>query len=86
MLHLEGVAVGAFGLGGVDLVRADLDLIQRAVVLGIAVILAFLDGAFDGGVCIAAAGRIFHEKSVLSRFIASSGKDSICKIKRFMQK
>ena len=49
----EGLAVGALVLGGVSLVGTHLDTVQRAVVLGVAVVCAGLDGAFDALVCMA---------------------------------
>ena len=70
LLHLKRVAVGAFLFGGIGFVCAYLNFVERAVVFGVAVVLAFLNGAFDRGICVAAAGRIFHEKSVLSNVFA----------------
>ena len=46
-LLAEGLAVGALVLGGVDLMSAHQDPIQRAVVLILAVISTLLDGAFN---------------------------------------
>ena len=43
----EGLAVGALLHGGVHLMGTHHDLVQRAVVLGVAVVSALLDGAFD---------------------------------------
>ena len=47
LLSPEGLAVGALVLGGIGLVGAHQDAVQGAVVLGVAVIGAGLDGAFD---------------------------------------
>ena len=49
----EGLAVGALVNGGICLMGTHQNLVQRAVVFGIAVIGAGLDGAFDALVCIA---------------------------------
>ena len=49
----EGLAVGALIHGRVCLVGAHQNLIQRAVVFGVTVIGAGLDGAFDTLVCMA---------------------------------
>ena len=49
----EGFAVSALIDSGVGFVGAHQDLIQRAEVLGVAVVGALLDGAFDGLVGIA---------------------------------
>ena len=48
LLFAEGHAVGALILGGVSLVGAHTDLVQRAVVLIFAVVCAGAHGAFDG--------------------------------------
>ena len=56
----EGLAVGALVLGGVHLVGAHQDLVQRAVVLVTAVMGALLDGALDALVCMTV-----HSKSLL---------------------
>ena len=47
LLLAEGLAVGALVHGGVGLMGAHQDAVQRAVVLVLAVISALLDGAFD---------------------------------------
>ncbi len=49
----KGHAVGALIHGGIALVGADLDLVQRAVIRGIAVMRAGDDGAFDAVVGMA---------------------------------
>ena len=59
----EALAVGALILGGIGLVRADLDGVQAAVVDITAVMSAAGDGALDGGVGGAGApvvGTIRH--------------------------
>ena len=50
----EGLAVGTLIHGRILLVCADENAVQRAVVLGVAVIGALLNGAFDALVCLAA--------------------------------
>ena len=57
----EGLAVGALIHSGICLVGAYQDLVQGAVVLGIAVVSAGLDGAFD-----ALVGIVIH--SILPPF------------------
>ena len=52
-LLAEGLAVGALVHGGILLMGAHQDFVQRAVVLGIAVVSAGCDGAFDALVGIA---------------------------------
>ena len=47
LLLAEGFAVGALILGGVHLVGAHQDLVQRTEVLVAAVVCALLDGAFN---------------------------------------
>ena len=42
--------------------RADLNFVQGAIVLGITVILALRYGAFDRGIGIGTAGIVFHKK------------------------
>ena len=49
----EGLAVGTLIHGGVCFVSAHQDTVQRAVVLGVAVVSALLDGAFDALVGVA---------------------------------
>ena len=56
-LLAEGLAVGALILGGVGLVGTHQNPIQGAVVLGVAVVSAGLDGAFD-----ALVGMAVHSK------------------------
>ena len=46
-LLAEGFAVGALVHGGIGLVGAHQDAVQRAVVLVLAVVCTLLDGAFD---------------------------------------
>ena len=53
LLLAEGLAVGALIHSGICLVGAYLDLVQRAVVLGVAVIGTGLDSAFDALVGVA---------------------------------
>ena len=53
LLLAEGLAVGALIHGGICLMGAHHDLVQRAVVLGVAVVSAGPDGAFDALVCVA---------------------------------
>lgn len=50
-LGLKGHTVGALAYSGVSLVRADLDFVERAVVVAAAVVLAVADGAADVLVC-----------------------------------
>ena len=52
LLRPEGLAVGALVLGGVGLVGAHQNPVQGAVVLGVAVVSAGLDGAFNALVCM----------------------------------
>ena len=52
-LLTEGLAVGALVHGGICLMGAHQDLVQRAVVLGVAVVGTRLDGAGDTLVCFA---------------------------------
>ena len=54
LLLLEGLAVGTLIHGGICLVGANKDAVQRAVIFGIAVISTLLNGAFDTLVCLAA--------------------------------
>ena len=56
-LLAEGLAVGALILGGVGLVGAHQNPVQGAVVLGIAVVSAGLNGAFDALVGIGVHGQ-----------------------------
>ena len=56
LVHNEGLAVGAFALGGVHLVGAHLNLVQRAVVGGLDVVLTLGYGAGDAVV----GGLVFH--------------------------
>ena len=61
----EALAVGALVHGGVGLVRADLDGVQTAVGLTLAMVRAGSDLAFDGsvgGAGAAAVGMIGHEE------------------------
>ena len=51
-LFAEGLAVGALVHGGVSLMGADHDAVQRAVVLGVAMVSALLDGTLDALVCM----------------------------------
>ena len=53
LLLAEGLTVGALVHGGVGLMGAHQDAIQRAVVLAVAVISALLYGAFNTLVCVA---------------------------------
>ena len=57
LLLLEGLAVGALVHGGICLVGAHQDSVQRAVVLAVAVISTLLNGTFDALVCLAAHKR-----------------------------
>lgn len=52
----EGFAVNALTYGRIAFVRADLNLIKRAVVCGLDVILAFRNGAGNTVVCC----LVFH--------------------------
>lgn len=54
LLHAEGLAVCALIHSGIQLMGAHQNTVQGAVVFGIAVICALLDGAFDALVCLAA--------------------------------
>ena len=49
----EGLAVGALIHGGVGLMGAHQNLVQRAIVFAVAVISAGLDGTFNTLVCVA---------------------------------
>ena len=53
LLFAEALAVSTLILGGVSLVGAHQNPVQRAVVLMVAVVGAGLDGTFDALVCIA---------------------------------
>ena len=53
LLCPEGLTVGTLVHGGIVLVSAHQNSVQRAVVLGVAVIGAGLDGAFDALICMA---------------------------------
>ena len=53
LLSVEGHAVGALLHGRIGLVRADLNAVQRAIVLGAAVMLALRDRAPDAMVRVA---------------------------------
>ena len=61
LLLAEGLAVGALVHGGVGLVGAHQDLVQRAVVLTLAVMGTLMDGTLDGLVCIAIHNRFLLE-------------------------
>ena len=52
LLLTERLAVRALVHGGVCFVSAHHDAVQRAVVLGIAMVSALLNGAFDALVCV----------------------------------
>ena len=65
----KGIAVGAFLFGGIGLVGANLNFVQGAVVLRVAVILALGYGAFDRGVGVLTSRIVFHEKNILSGFL-----------------
>lgn len=60
LLLTEGLAVSALIGGGIHLVGANQDLIQRTVVLMAAVMGTLLDGAFDALVCMTV-----HSESLL---------------------
>ena len=55
-LLAEGLAVRALVHGGIHLVSADQDPVQRAVILAVAVISALLNGAFN-----ALVGMVVHD-------------------------
>ena len=55
LLSVEGLAVGALIHGGISLVGAHQNTVQRAVVLILAMVLALADGAFD-----ALIGMVVH--------------------------
>ena len=55
LLLTEGLAVRALIHSGIGFVGADQDSLQRAVILGVAVVCALLDGALD-----ALVGMIIH--------------------------
>lgn len=57
LLSAEGLAVSALVNGGVIFVGAHHDPLQRAVVLGVAVVGALRNGAFDALVSIAVHDR-----------------------------
>ena len=69
LFHFKRIAVGAFLFGGIGFVCAYLDLIQRAVVLRVAVILTLGNGAFDSGIGVLAGGIVFHEKVSFQMFL-----------------
>lgn len=87
LLHVlgrEGVAIGAGGNGRIFFVCADLDLVKRAVIFAVTVILALSDGAFDALVDVShrgvAARRIVHGKLPFKLRVRSSevlGKISV---------
>ena len=52
LLFAEGLAIGALIHGGVGLVGAHKNAVQRAVVLIFAVVCTLLNGAFDTLVCV----------------------------------
>jgi len=52
LLLAEGLAVGALILSRICLMGAHQDSVQRAVILGITVVSAGLDGAFNALVCM----------------------------------
>ena len=60
LLLAEGHAVGALIHGGVALVGADHDLVQRAVVLTLAMMCALTDGTLNGLV-----GVLVHDNCLL---------------------
>ena len=60
LLLAEGLAVGALIHGGIGLMGTNHDLIQGAVVLGVAVVCAGLDGAFN-----ALVGMAIHNRFLL---------------------
>ena len=60
-LLAEGLAVGALIHGGIGLMGAHQDAVQRAVVLVLTVVCALMDGAFD-----ALIGVAFHDISSFS--------------------
>ena len=60
LLFPEGHAVGALVHGGVHLVGAHHDLVQRAVVLVLTMVGTLLDGTLDALVCMTV-----HSKSLL---------------------
>ena len=66
LLFAEGLAVGTLIFGGIHLMGTHLDLVQRAVIRGIAVVSALLNGACDALVCIAVHCRflLFSEYAV----------------------
>ena len=53
LLSAEGLAVGALLVGGVHLVGAHLNTIQRTIIGGVAVIGTLLDSTGDTLVCVA---------------------------------
>ena len=55
-LHLEGFAVNALALGRICFVSGDADGVQRTVVFAAAVMLALLNGTFNGGI----GSLVFH--------------------------
>ena len=56
LLFAEGHAVGALVLGGAGLMSTYQDPVQRAVVCGLTVVGALLDGALDALVCVVVHG------------------------------
>lgn len=69
----EGHAVGALVHGGVTLMGADMDLVQRTVIFCIAVVGAGDDGTFD-----ALVSMTIHDDFLLKFCIANSGADLVC--------
>ena len=53
LLLPEGLAVGALIHGGISLVGTHKDLVQRAVVLAVAMVSAVFNGAFNALICVA---------------------------------
>ena len=60
LLFPEGLAVGALVHGRILLVSTYQNPIQRTIVLGVTVVRALLDGAFDGHISI-----VFHDRGLL---------------------
>ena len=71
LFHFEGIAIGALHHGGMRFMSSDLNLIQRAVVLVAAMMLALLNGALDGFVGLTVVGLHFFFPSFFLGFAYS---------------
>lgn len=78
----KGLTVRTFFLRRIDLVGADADGVQGAVVGASRMVGAVFDGALNGFVCIAE----FHEKYLLLLAVVQRRAELICSICRCVQK